>query len=94
MIICYFLLAIFKNRLSNESKVIDIETDSASDFSLMVTYLPNDASESDIKEYFETKFPGVSVAEISMGYDIGILLKMEKAKDILYDKLVHMVDLS
>ena len=91
LILCYFLLAVFKNRLVNEHKVIDIETDTASDFSVMVTYLPKSAQESDIKEFFETEFEGVSVKEISMAYDIGALNKMEKDKDVLHDKLVNKV---
>jgi Cytosolic domain of 10TM putative phosphate transporter len=91
LILCYFLLAVFKNRLVNEHKIIDIETDTASDFSVMVTYLPKSAQESDIKEFFETEFEGVSVKEISMAYDIGALNKMEKEKDVLHDKLVNKV---
>ena len=91
LILSYFLLAVFKNRLVNEHKIIDIETDTASDFSVMVTYLPKSAQESDIKEFFETEFEGVSVKEISMAYDIGALNKMEKEKDVLHDKLVNKV---
>ena len=91
LILSYFLLAVFKNRLVNEHKIIDIETDTASDFSVIVTYLPKSAQESDIKEFFETEFEGVSVKEISMAYDIGALNKMEKEKDVLHDKLVNKV---
>ena len=91
LILCYLLLAIFKNRLVNENKVVDIETDTASDFSIMVTYLPKSAQESDIKEFFELEFPGVDVKEISLGYDLGPLKQMENDKDLLHDKLVNMV---
>ena len=85
------LLANFKNRLVNKNKIIDIENDTASDFSIMVTYLPKSAQESDIKEFFELEFPGVDVKEISLGYDLGPLKQMEKLKDSLHDKLVNMV---
>ena len=85
------LLANFKNRLVNKNKIIDIENDTASDFSIMVTYLPKSAQESDIKEFFELEFPGVDVKEISLGYDLGHLKKMEKLKDSLHDKLVNII---
>ena len=91
LIVLYLLLAVIKNRLTNESKVIDIETDTASDFSIMVTYIPKSAKESDIKEFIEKEFTGVCVKEVSMGYDIGTLKKMEKDRDVLHAKLVNMV---
>ena len=87
----YLLLAIFKNRLSNENKVIDIESDTAADFSIMVTYLPKTATESDIKTFFETEFKDIEVNEISMGYDVEKLLKLEHEKDHLHQLLINMV---
>ena len=91
IVLMYLLLAVFKNRLSNEHKVIDIETDTAADFSIMVTYLPKTATESDIKTFFETEYLGVTVAEISMGYDVEALLKLEHEKDHLHQLLINMV---
>lgn len=87
----YFMLAIFKNRLNNEQKVIDIETETASDFSIMATYLPRNADEEDIKSFFEKEYRGTEVSEISMGYDIEELLKLEKMKLDLHDRMVNMV---
>ena len=72
----YVFAAFIKNRMSNQHKVIDIETDTVSDFSIMVTYLPKTARESEIKEFFEQQFPGVQVAQISMAYDIEKLTKL------------------
>ena len=89
----YLLLAVFKNRLTNENKVIDIETDTAADFSIMVTYLPRTATEQDIKTFFEKEFKDVEVSEISMGYDVQHLLKLEHEKEIIHQKLINMVSL-
>ena len=86
----YGMLGIFTNRLRNEHKVIDIESDTAADFSIMVTYLPKTATEQDIKTFFETKFE-VECSQISMAYDVDRLLKLEAEKDALYHRLVNMV---
>lgn len=91
IVLMYILLAIFKNRLSNEHKVIDIETDTAADFSIMVTYLPKTANENDIKTFFEKEFEGVEISEISLGYDVENLLKIEGERDKIQQKLVNMV---
>src|SRR3990167_5191612 len=68
--------------MSNQHKVIDIETDTVSDFSIMVTYLPKTAREPEIKEFFETQFPGVQVAQISLAYDIEKLSKLNTLYDL------------
>lgn len=72
------MLFVFKNRLSNENKIIDIESDTAADFSIMVTYLPKTANENDIKTFFEKEFEGVEISEISLGYDVENLLKLRE----------------
>ena len=85
------MLAIFKSRMTSQNKIIDIESDTAADFSIMVTYLPKSATEADIRTFFEKEFEGVKVSEISMGYDVEKLLKLEHHKDILHQSLVNMV---
>ena len=92
IVLMYLLLAVFKNRLSNEHKVIDIETDTAADFSIMVTYLPKTATESDIKTFFETEFQGTEISEISLAYDVEELIKLEMQKETLHQKLINMVN--
>ena len=91
ILLMYLLLAVYKNRLSNEHKIIDIETDTAADFSIMVTYLPKSATEADIRTFFEKEFEGVEVSEISVGYDVEKLIKLEHHKDIIQQSLVNMV---
>ena len=91
IVLMYVLLAVFKNRLSNEHKVIDIETDTAADFSIMVTYLPKTAKREDIETFFKEEFEGVEIAEVSLGYDVEKLLKLEAERDKLQQKLVNMV---
>lgn len=88
------MLAIFKNRLSNEHKVVDIETDTASDFSIMVTYLPKTATESEIREFFTNQFPGVKIADVSMAFNVEKYMKLEHEKELLHTKLVYMVESS
>lgn len=65
--------------MSNQHKVIDIETDTVSDFSIMVTYLPKTSREKDIKEFFETQFPGVQVAQVCLAYDVEALTEAKLA---------------
>ena len=93
IVLLYILLAVFKNRLTSENKVIDIETDTAADFSVMVTYLPQNATRKDIQEFFEKEFKEVEVSDISMGFDVEHLLKLEHEKDKLHLQLVNMVDI-
>ena len=91
MLLMYILLAVFKNRLSNEHKVIDIETDTAADFSIMVTYLPKTTTEADIRTFFESEFEGNVVEEVSMAYDVEKILQLESEKDRIHRQLVSMV---
>ena len=84
------LLGVFKNRMTAQNKIIDIESDTAADFSIMVTYLPKTATEQDVKTFFETKFE-VECSHISMGYDVDDLMKLEKEKDDAQQMLINMV---
>ena len=74
----YVYAAFIKNRMSNQHKVIDIETDTVSDFSIMVTYLPKTAKEEEIKEFFHKQFPGVQVAQINLAYNTKELKKLNE----------------
>ena len=89
----YVFAAFVKNRMSNQHKVIDIETDTVSDFSIMVTYLPKTAREPEIKEFFETQFPGVQVAQISLAYDIERLSKINALYELEENAYLEAVGL-
>ena len=91
IVLMYVLLAVFKNRLNNENKIIDIESDTAADFSIMVTYLPKTAKREDIETFFEKKLK-VEVSQVSMAFDVGKLLKLEVDKEHLYGRLVNLVE--
>ena len=88
----YILVAVFKNKLIVEHKIVDIETDTASDFSIMVTYLPKTATESEIREFFTNQFPGVKIEKVSMGYEVTELMHLEKVKHDLQNKMVNIVN--
>ena len=90
----YILVAVFKNKLIVEHKIVDIETDTASDFSIMVTYLPKTATESEIREFFTNQFPGVKIADVSMAFNVEKYMKLEHEKELLHTKLVYMVESS
>ena len=92
--IMYILLAIFKSKLNNEHKVVDIETDTAADFSIMVTYLPKTTTEQEIKNFFDNHIQGVRVVRVSMAYNIEKLNHLMKEKKHAEHKLIHVVRLS
>ena len=85
------MLAIFKSRMTSQNKIIDIESDTAADFSIMVTYLPKSATEADIRTFFESEIKGVEISEVSFTYNIDTLITLEHEKDLLYQILVNMV---
>jgi hypothetical protein len=87
----YVLLAVFKSRLNNEHKVVDIETDTAADFTIMVTYLPKTATEQEVCEFFENHMPGVKVARVSLAYNIERLNHLLKEKKHAEQKLINHV---
>lgn len=91
IIMLYLLLGVFKSKLDNEHKVVDIETDTAADFSIMVTYLPKSATEDEIRHFFENHIPGVKVVRVSMGYDIEKLNHLIKEKKHAQNELVAIV---
>ena len=87
----YVLLAVFKSRLNNEHKVVDIETDTAADFSIMVTYLPKKATEQQVRDFFEHHIPGVKIARVSMAYNIEKLHHLMKDKKLAEHHLINLV---
>ena len=93
IIFLYMGCALFKNKLVNEHKVIDIETDTAADFTIMVSLLPSTATEADIRVFFEREFDGVhtKVHTVSMTYDIDILSKLLKEKENISNHLTEAI---
>ena len=85
----YVLTPIFKNKLYNEQNKIDIETDTARDFTIMATYLPKMATKEEITEFFNTTLPGSKVAKVSRAYDISRLSTLIKEKKYLKHKLLN-----
>lgn len=76
LIALYILLAVYKNKLVVEDKIIDIETDTVADFSILVGYLPNTATAEEIKTFFEQQF-GVTVVKCSPAFKVDNLMKLE-----------------
>ena len=89
IVFMYVLTPIFKNKLYNEQKKIDIETDTARDFTIMATYLPKMATKEEITEFFNTTLPGSKVAKVSRAYDISRLSTLIKEKKYLKHKLLN-----
>lgn len=87
IIFLYISAAIFKNKLHNEHKIIDIETDTAADYTIMVTNLPNYATKDDVKLFFNQTLPGVEVHRVSMAYNIERLAKLKKEKHHIVEEL-------
>ena len=81
----------FKHQLSFEDQVVDMETNSVEDFSIMCTHLPNTAKQDEIKNFFQDKFPNVQVVDVSMGYDVDHLLKLNAQKEQLQNEMINLV---
>lgn len=90
VVLLYIFVAVFKNKLYNEHKVVDLETDTPADFTIMVTYLPKTVSEDDIKEFFQSHIAEAKVAKVSMAYDVEHLEALQKQKRALYDQVEHL----
>ena len=90
-VVLFFMIAVFKHNLIIEAEVIDLEVDSADDFSIMCTHLPNTAKQDEIKNFFQDKFPNVQVVDVSMGYDVDHLLKMIEQKEKLQTEIINLV---
>lgn len=87
------LLAIYKNKLVVEDKIIDIETDTVADFSILVEYLPKNATVEEIKTYFESRF-GVNIVKVSPSYNVEKLVILESEYNELMIELQGLVTYS
>ena len=90
VILLYILVAVFKNKLYNEHKVVDLETDTPSDFTIMVQLLPKNCTEADIRQYFNTTIPEAKVAKVCMAFDVEKLEHLQKEKRHLFDQLENI----
>ena len=89
IILLYIFTGVIKNKMHNESKIIDIETDTAADFSIMVSLLPPDATKEQVTKFFKTKLPDIKVHTVSMGYDVAKLAHLKKERHHIMDKLLN-----
>ena len=89
IIFLYIGAAIFKNKLQNENKILDIETDTAADFTIMVSLLPNTVTKEDVANFFSTNLPGTKVHQVSMAYNIQHLSKLKKKNQHIMEKTIH-----
>ena len=85
----YVLLAVFKKKLSVEATIGDIEQDTISDFSIMVTYLPKSATREEIKNFFQDNFK-VHVVKISLAYNVEELCHIEDEIVHVEEKLIYL----
>ena len=69
LFIMYIMIAVFKHSLVKEDKIIGLETETVSDFSVMLTRLPKDTDEEHLKKAIQ-KDLGLRVEDICMCYDL------------------------
>ena len=86
----YALLAVIRSKLNSEHKVVDIETDTAADFSIMVTYLPKTTTEQEIKNFFDNHIQGVRVVRVSMAFNTKVLKKLLKEEKHSESQLINL----
>ena len=67
----------------------DMETGTAADFTIMVTYLPKTARKEEIQAFFEDKF-NVTVEKITMAYNVEHLTHLLHEEEATENKLIHL----
>ena len=88
LVIAYLFIAVFKNKLTVQAAVVDMETDTASDFSIMVSHLPKSATKEEITNFFKKEFD-VTIVKVTLAYNVEHLTHLIHEQEFIESKLHH-----
>lgn len=83
------MLGVIRHRLKVQATIVDLETDTASDYSIMVSNIPYSATENEISAFFEKTFR-VKVVKITLSYNVEKLVSLLNQKEAVEDKLTFL----
>ena len=93
ILIIYGSSIILKKHQSKVIKKIDENNITPGDFAIMVSNLPKDKTEVDVKAWIKSNLNGAEIEDISIAYDIkeivGMINKVDKLKRILLNPRKH-----